>query len=211
MKFSFALVSCLFLTSIYSALGQTSEPSPANPTSATGASAAGTSVNEKGVASEWDTRKLLDALSQQAEHLKPVIDQVQPDTWQSKGASETYIAQWSAAEAQLKYLLDSTDAFSRQPERLPLGLDAYFRMQALESSLGSLVEGVRKYQNPALAALMQTVVAENSTNRDRLRQYLQDLATQKEQEFEVADREAQRCRAALLQQPAPKTKKVAHP
>jgi uncharacterized membrane protein len=70
---------------------------------------------------------------------------------------------------------------------------------------------VRKYQNPALASIMQSVIAENSTNRDRLRQYLQDLATQKEQEFEVADREAQRCRAAMLQQPAPKTKKVSRP
>jgi uncharacterized membrane protein len=196
MKFSFALVSCLFLTSIFSALGQTSEPSQATQT---------------GVASEWDIRKLLDSLSQQAEHLKPVIDQVQPADWQSQGASQTYVAQWKAAQAQLQYLRASTDAFSRQPERLPLGLDAYFRMQALESIFGSLVEGVRKYQNPALASIMQSVVAENSTNRDRLRQYLQDLAAQKEQEFEVADREAQRCRAALLQQPAPKTKKVSHP
>ncbi len=143
--------------------------------------------------------------------MKPVINQVQPADWQSQGASQTYIAQWKAAQAQLQYLLASTDAFSRQPERLPLGLDAYFRMQALESIFGSLGEGVRKYQNPALASIMQSVVAENSTNRDRLRQYLQDLAAQKEQEFEVADREAQRCRAALLQQPAPKTKKVSHP
>jgi hypothetical protein len=200
MKY-FAVVLCLFISSVFAALGQTSEPSPAPQSRA----------NDKGVASEWDIRQLLTALSQQAEHLKPVIDQVQPANWQSQGASETYIAQWHAAQAQLKYLLASTDAFSRLPERLPLGLDAYFRMQALESSLGSLIEGVRKYQNPALASLLQSVVAENSTNRDRLRQYLQDLATQKEQEFEVADREAQRCRAALLQQPTTKTKKVSHP
>jgi ABC-type transporter Mla subunit MlaD len=214
MKFSsvsFALVSCLFLTSIFSALGQTSQPSPAAQPPAPQTSSPQSSDNDNGVAAEWDTRKLLDSLSQQAERLKPVIDQVQPANWQSKGASETYVAQSKAVEAQLKYLLASADAFSRQPERLPLGLDAYFRMQALESSLGSLVEGVRKYQNPALASLMQSLLAENSTNRDRLRQYLQDLATQKEQEFEVADREAQRCRAALLQQPTPKTKKVAHP
>jgi ABC-type transporter Mla subunit MlaD len=196
-----ALVSSLFLTSIFSAFGQTAEPTPPAPTP----------TADKGVASEWDIRKLLDSLSQQTEHLKPVIDQVQPANWQSQGASETYVAQWNAVQAQLKYLLASTDAFSRQPERLPLGLDAYFRMQALESTLGSLIEGVRKYQNPALASIMQSVVAENSTNRDRLRQYLQDLATQKEQEFVVADREAQRCRAALLQQPAPKNKKVSHP
>jgi hypothetical protein len=192
----FVLVSSLFLSLITAALGQSSEPSPAT---------------EKGVASEWDIRKLLDALSQQAEHLKPIIDQVQPDNWQSKGASETYVAQWNSLQAQLKYLLASTDAFSRQPERLPLGLDAYFRMQAVESQFGSLTEGVRHYQNPALASLMQSVLAENGANRDRLRQYLQDLAAQKEQEFQVADREAQRCRAALLQQPAPKTKKVSHP
>lgn len=197
MKF-FAVFSCLFLSSVFAALGQTTESNP--PPQA-----------QNGVASEWDIRKLLDALSQQAEHLKPVIDQVQPSAWQSKGAPAAYIAQWTTVQAQLKYLLASTDAFARQPERLPIGLDAYFRMQALESSFGSLVEGVRKYQNPALANLMQALLAENSTNRDRLGQYLQDLSTQKEQEFEVADREAQRCRAALLQQPAPKTKKVSHP
>jgi hypothetical protein len=196
---SFALISCLYLTASFAALGQTPEPAPA-------ASAA-----DQGVASEWDTRKLLDALSQQAERLKPVIDQVQPATWQSKGAPEAYIAQGKSVQNQLQYLLASTDAFSRQPERLPLGLDAYFRMQSLDSSFASLVEGVRKYQNPALANLMQSLLAENSTNRDRLRQYLLDLSSQKEREFEVADREAQRCRAALLQQPAPKTKKVAHP
>jgi hypothetical protein len=199
----YTLVSCLFLASVALALGQTSQsaqPPPNEPSAA-----------DQGVASEWDARKLIDVLSTQAEHLKPIMDQVQPAGWVSKGASETYIAQWNTAQAQLKYLLASSEAFSRQPERLPLGLDAYFRMLSVESTLGSLTEGVRKYQNPALASIMQSVIAENSTNRDRLRQYLLDLATQKEEEFQVADREAQRCRAALLQQPAPKTKKVSHP
>jgi hypothetical protein len=191
----YTLVFCLSLASVVLALGQS--PQPSEPT-----------ANEPGVASEWDARKLIDALGLQAQHLKPLIDQVQPAAWVSKGASETYVAQWNTAQAQLKYLISSSDAFSRQPERLPLGLDTYFRMQAVDSTLASLTEGVRKYQNPALASIMQEVIAENSTNRDRLRQYLQDLATQKEQEFQVADREAQRCRGALLQQPAPKTKKA---
>lgn len=198
----YTLISCLTLAFIASALGQTSQPAPP----ATESKAA-----EPGLASEWDARQLIDALSAQAQHLKPVIDQVQPAAWVSKGASETYVAQWNTAQAQLKYLISSSEAFSRQPERLPLGLDTYFRMEAVESRLGSLTEGVRKYQNPALASIMQAVIAENSTNRDRLRQYLEDLATQKEQEFQVADREAQRCRAALLRQPAPKTKKVSQP
>jgi hypothetical protein len=196
MKLALISLACL---SVASALGQTSESNAPPP------------AQDQGVDSEWDARKLIDALKAQAQHLKPIIDQVQPADWASQGASETYVAQWNSAQAQLKYLISSSDAFSRQPERLPIGLDAYFRMQAVESTLGSLTEGVRKYQNPALASIMQSVIAENSTNRDRLRQYLQDLATQKEQEFQVADREAQRCRAALLQQPAPKTKKVAQP
>jgi hypothetical protein len=192
----FTLVFCVFLASAALALGQTSnEPS----------------VTDQGVPSEWDARKLIEALSAQAQHLRPIIDQVKPAAWQAQGASETYVAQWNTTQAQLKYLISSSDAFARQPDRLPLGLDIFFRMQAVESTFGSLTEGVRKYQNPALASIMQSVIAENSTNRDRLRQYLQDLATQKEQEFQVADREAQRCRAALLRQPAPKTKRVSQP
>ena len=191
----YTLVSFLSLASVTLALGQTTQPA----------------VNEPGVESEWDARKLIDALSTQAQHLKPIVDQVQPADWVSKGASETYVAQWKNAQTQLKYLISSSEAFSRQPERLPLGLDVYFRMQSVDSTLNSLTEGVRKYQNPALASIMQTVIAENGTNRDRLRQYLLDLATQKEQEFQVADREAQRCHGALLGQPAPKAKKVSQP
>jgi hypothetical protein len=196
MNLGFVCLACL---PVALALGQTAEPT--QPAAA-----------DQGVASEWDARKLIDALSTQAQHLKPLIDQVQPSGWLSKGASETYVAQWNTTQAQLKYLIASSEAFSRQPERLQLGLETYFRMEAVESTLASLTEGVRKYQNPALASIMQSVIVENSTNRDRLRQYLQDLATQKEEEFQVADREAQRCRAALLKQPAaPKTKKVSQP
>jgi hypothetical protein len=201
----FTLVFCLILGPVALALGQTSQPSSkvanVNEPAAT----------EPGVASEWDARKMIEALNAQAQHLKPVVDQVKPADWQSKGASETYVAQWNSAQAQLKYLIASSDAFARQPDRLPLGLDVYFRMQAVDSTLGSLTEGVRKYQNPALAFIMESVVAENGANRDRLRQYLQDLATQKEQEFQVADREAQRCRASLLRQPAPQNKKISQP
>lgn len=200
MRFALVLSVCLSGTL---ALGQTTG------STATRRSNAPPPATDQGVASEWDARKLIDALSAQEQHLKPIIDQVKPERWVSKGASQTYVAQWQTAQAQLRYLLSAGAAFSRDPEQLALGLDTYFRMEAVESMLGSLAEGVRKYQNPALASIMQSVIAENSTNRDRLRQYLQDLAQQKEEEFQVADREAQRCRAALLSQPAP-VKKVLH-
>jgi hypothetical protein len=164
----------------------------------------GQTAPTSGVSSEWDVRKLLDSLDVEAQHLKPVIDQVKPDGWGAKGASNTYVTQWKAAQAELRYFLSSSEALSRQPEKLTAALDTYFRMQALESTVSSVVEGVRKYQNPALANLMQGVLGENSANRDRLRQYVQDLAAQKEQELQVADREAQRCRDALVKQPTAK-------
>jgi hypothetical protein len=161
----------------------------------------GQSAAPGGVSSEWDIRKLLESLDLETQHLKPIIDQVKPDGWPAKGAPSTYIAQWKSAEAELHYLLSSSEALSRQPDKLTLALDTYFRMQALESTVGSVMEGVRKYQNPALANLMQQALGENSANRDRLRQYVQDLATEKEQELQVADREAQRCRDKLVRQP----------
>lgn len=160
-----------------------------------------------GVATEWDTRKLLDSLVLQTQHLRSVLAQVKTDGMIANGAPATYITQWNGAQTELKYLLTSIDMLAKQPERLPLALDALFRMQSMESTLGSVFEGIRKYQNPALAELLQGVVNENTTNRDRLRQYIQDLAVDKEKEFEVVDKEAQRCRATLLQTPPVRDKK----
>jgi hypothetical protein len=178
-----ALLICLAFVSCCAVLAQTSQPNA-------------------GVASEWDVRKLLESLELQAQHWKPIINEVKPESWLEKGAPQTYVAQWNSAHNQLNYLLASSEALSKEPERLTLALDTLFRMQAMQSTLVSVVEGIRRYQNPALADLMQSAVNENSTNQDKLRQYVQDLAIQKEQEFQVADREAQRCRETLMKQPA---------
>jgi hypothetical protein len=67
--------------------------------------------------------------------------------------------------------------------------------------LTSLIDGVRKYQNPALADLLRSVLSENNASRQQLRQYLMDLASIKEQEFKVMDEEAQRCRESISKLP----------
>jgi len=143
---------------------------------------------------------MLEALTLQMQHFKSVIERVKPEGWVANGAPQTYVAQWQSVQTEMNYLLGSIDALSKQPERLPLALDSYFRMQAMESTFSSVIEGIRKYQNPAIADLLQAVANENGTNRDRLRQYVQDLAVQKEQEFQVADKEAQRCRGDMMRQ-----------
>lgn len=157
-----------------------------------------------GVQAGWDISQTLDSLSATAKRLKPILDQLTPQEWVQKGAPDTYVAQWKGAESELTYLVDSAKALEGAPERLTLALDTYFRMQALESRLNSLVEGVRNYQNPAVGDLLFGVLAENSNNRDKLRQYITDLAATKEQEFKIVDQEAQRCRTSLSRQPTQK-------
>ncbi len=124
-----------------------------------------------GVATPWDTAPMVAALSAQATRLKPILDQLTPKEWVAKGAPEAYIAQWKGAEDELGFLTDSAQALEKQPERLPLALDTYFRLQSLDIRLNSLVEGVRNYQNPAVGDLLMGVEAENSANRDKLRQH----------------------------------------
>ncbi len=159
-----------------------------------------------GVATEWDTRALVTALDHQLQRLRPLLDQIKPEEWTAHGAPAAYVQQWRNTEAELRYVLQSSAAFMKEPARLPLALDTYFRLESTGTLLSSLIEGARKYQNPATADLIQSIVNESAGNRDKLRQYIQDLATEKEQEFKIADREAQRCRARMLSQPSTNTR-----
>jgi hypothetical protein len=149
------------------------------------------------VSPEWDITQTIGALAAQAERLKPILEQLTPPEWVKQGAPEAYVSQWQSARQELAYVAGAAKAMEREPERLTLSLDTYFRLQGLETHLNSLVDGVRKYQNPAVGDLLVGVISENSANRDKLRQYITDLATQKEEEFVVVDKEAQRCRSAL--------------
>lgn len=165
----------------------------------------GTSLpaQQSGVPTQWDISKTLEAISVQANRLKPVLDQFQPQTWVSKGAPETYVTQWNASRTQAQALAAAAHDLSEAPDKLSSVLETYFRLQALEVMLGSLSEGIRKYQNPATADLLSGIVAENGANRERFKQYILELAVTKEQEFKVVDQEAQRCRENLSKQPVP--------
>lgn len=156
----------------------------------------------QGVSAPWDISQTLTSLAEQSQRLLPILEQLTPDKWEAKGAPAAYTAQWRNARSEVGYLLSAAEAMKKQPEKLTLGLDTLFRLQAVEAQVNSLIEGVRRYQNPAVGDLLVSVVSANSANRDQLRQYITDLAQTKEQEFQVVDREAQRCRGTLMRQPA---------
>jgi hypothetical protein len=155
-----------------------------------------------GVTAPWDVSRTILALAEQTSRLKPLLDQVTPREWLNKGAPEAYVGQWQSAQRELADVQRAAQSLQKQPERLTLALDTYFRVQSLETRLNSLVEGIRRYQNPAVGDLVVGVIGESAANRDKLRDYISDLANQKEQEFAVVDREAQRCRTDLNRQPA---------
>lgn len=158
------------------------------------------------VAAPWDINKVIADFSAAASRVKPILDQLTPQQWVQKGAPATYVTQWQSARQEMDYVTNSAQAFGRDPEKLTRALDAYFRWEALQARLNTLVEGVRKYQNPAVGDLLVSVLSQNASNHDQLRQYITDLASQKEEESTVLDQEAQRCRGVLNRQTAPAKK-----
>jgi prophage DNA circulation protein len=144
----------------------------------------------------------LNGISQHAARLEPMLQQVRPEEWIAKGASETYKAQLSTTLQGIGAIQSDMSALAEHPDRMSDGMKALFRVEAVHHVLDSLMGGLRKYQNPALADLIQSVAAEDSADLENLQQYLLQLAVDKEDQFRVVDQEAQRCRAMLSKQPA---------
>ena len=160
-------------------------------------------AQSEGLPPEWETQKSLQELAGAIKKFTPLMDSLKPDVWAEKGASPTYATQLKSAQDQLKYVVDATGRLAQQPDKMALALETYFRYQAFESVLNSVTEAVRKYQNSAIADLLQAQIIETAPYREKLKQYVLALVTTKEQEFAIADKEAQRCRESMSKQPAP--------
>jgi len=154
-----------------------------------------------GLQPDWDVRAILQEMSDHATRLQPVLNQVDAKAWVEKGASETFAAQLQSSKDQARTMADQAKMLARNPEKLSTCLELYFRVQALEQMIGSLAEGIRKYQDPALAETLTSLSAENGANRNRLETYIVNLASEREQECAVMDQEAQRCRSFLAKHP----------
>jgi hypothetical protein len=198
MKKICTVVSGLILTVMVQ--GQAQAPGGAVPAGRSAAPA----QDPAGIAAPWDITQTVAALVTESGRIRPILDQIVPREWVRKGAPDAYVAQWQSAEQELADMTRIAQNLEKQPERLTVALDTYFRLQSLETRLDSLVDGVRRYQNPAVGDLLLSVLGESAANREKLRAYIADLATQKEQEFTVVDKEAQRCRTNLNRQAPPR-------
>jgi hypothetical protein len=162
-----------------------------------------------GLAPEWEVRNDLKTLAAHVEAFKPILAKVKPQDWD--GAPGAYVSQGKRLEAEIEYLIGAGKELAERPDKLTVGLTTYFRMQSVELMLRSYAEGIRKYQNAALAELLLAAVSTAAADREKLRQYIIDLAADKEAQFRVIDEEAQRCRGQLSRQPrsAPRTQERA--
>jgi len=159
-----------------------------------------------GLEPTWDMGVVLQEVGKDTARLMPLLDQVTPEKW-FPGGSETYAAQLKSAKDQTRAISTEASLLAKNPEKLSAGLQLYFRFEGLEIMIGSLEDATRRYQNVALAQSLTATFAETGANRDRFRSYLIRLAAEREQQFEVMDQEAQRCRAMLLATPPTQRKK----
>ncbi len=162
-----------------------------------------------GVENSWDVRTILQNVSKDTGELKTVVDGLKPQQWSDqKGAPTTYILQWQNAEQQLKDVSVTTARLMQKTDALALSLDDYFRLEALDVTTRALEQGVRSYADRATADRFSQLIARNFNNRERFRDYIRDLATNIEENFKIADGEAQRCRGIISRESTPASKKV---
>jgi hypothetical protein len=96
-------------------------------------------------------------------------------------------------------------AISQNPKAMQDVIRALFRVHRFDGDLNILLAAVRRYQNPALADLIESVATGDQIGVGKLEQYVLDLADATEKQLGVEDEEAQRCRASLVSQPPVRT------
>jgi hypothetical protein len=163
-------------------------------------------VASPGLPPLWETKQMLTTFIAGFERLKPLLEQIKPQTWKDQVAGEAYQKQAHAAQDGLRFLGYNIENLIHQPDTLPVALESFLRMQSLESSIVAITGAIRRHQDTVLADRLEAVLAANSDNKEKLRQYLIDLAAAREEEFRLVDREAQKCRNFLSRPPASNTK-----
>ena len=178
---------------------------------------------ESGLETPWDVRTIIAAINKDTQKLRPLLAQLKPQQWYDQnGAPSTYILQLQSAQQQINDVDVTTKMRAQKTEYLTLGMDVdaidtktrhkleheYFRLEALDISTRSLAEGARRYGPRGQADRLDALIAQNFSNRQRFRDYLKDLATSTQQNFKIADEEAQRCRAIISKEPPSSSKRL---
>lgn len=157
-------------------------------------------VQSPGIAPDWDLKPQVDKIGPDVQRLRPLLDQLQPERWLAAGAPAAYQTQYKECLTNIGYVQNAAKRLSAQPAKLSLAVETLIRLETLIQLSTSVSQAVRRYQNPAVADLLDSEISSAGSSRDWLRQHVLDLATLREKELEVSEQEAQRCRAQTLKQ-----------
>lgn len=157
-----------------------------------------------GAPADWDIRPRIQKLGQSVGRLKPVFDQINPGSWTVEGGPDAYQRQQKACVDGLANVQNAVARWTAQPDKLSLMLETLIRIESMDQQAISLSQGIRKYQNPAVADILDSMLNTLSGDLEWLRSQSLEMAQQQEKELDVAQKEAQRCRTQILQPHSPK-------
>lgn len=150
-----------------------------------------------GVLPEWELRPKIEKIAPETARLAPLLNQLQPEKWIAAGAPEAYRRQWKDCLDAIPHIEATTARFAEKPLQLSLAVETLVRLETLLQHASSLSQAIRRYQNPAMAEILDGEVLAAGASRDWLRQHVLDLARHREIELEAAQSEADRCRTQL--------------
>lgn len=153
-----------------------------------------------GVAPDWELKPKAEKIVPEVGRLKPLLEQLQPEKWTAAGASQAYERQLKECLAQIGYVQSTAARFAGQPSRLTLAVETLVRLESVLELSESVSRAVRRYQNPAVADLLDSEINAAGASRDWLRHHVMELSAMREKELESAEQEAQRCREKTLKQ-----------
>jgi hypothetical protein len=155
-------------------------------------------AQEEGMLPRWEVVEIAKGVEQHAQSVRQILEQVRPKEWIQDGAPSAYGDQHETLSSDIANLQLSAEALERTPNRLSVVVDTFLWLDRSQSMLRSISAGVRKYQNPAVADLLDTAGGINAGAIEKLKGYMRDLAASSEEEMEIAHEEAQRCRGDLF-------------
>ncbi len=159
-------------------------------------------AQDDGMLPRWEVTEIADHIVEHAQSVRQILEQVRPKEWIQDGAPQAYIGQHDTLSDDVIYLERSAQALAQRPDKLSTVVDTFLWLDRSQSMLRSLSAGVRKYQNAAIADLLDSAGGVNAGAVEKLKEYMRDLAVSAEAEMAIAHDEAQRCRVELMRAPA---------
>ena len=149
----------------------------------------------------WQVEELAQSIVDNMDSANTIVSALRPEEWVKKGASEDYVEQHATLLREMRQTKLAAQGLAREPERLTYAMDAFLWLERVDSLLGSVSAGARTYYNSAVASLLDSARNRNADGIATVKGYVRQVAAHVEASMEVAHREAQRCREAIIARP----------